>query len=190
MDIAGWDQRYESESAQRQADRPPTALVLQAIEQEQPGHALDLACGSGRNSLELARLGWRVTAIDGSAKAIELLRWSAQSRGLSMTTRVADLQSAEFHLPEAQWDLVLICYYLQRDLLEAAKRSVRPGGQMVVVVHTTEGQEEEPTQSRLRPGELQAYFADWQILHRYEGKPADPEHKRAVSEIIARRPAR
>jgi hypothetical protein len=35
---------------------------------------------------------------------------------------------------------------------------------------------------------LLSYFEDWEILHQYEGKPNDPEHRRSVAEIVARRP--
>jgi len=40
----------------------------------------------------------------------------------------------------------------------------------------------------LRPGELQRFFAGWEMLHEFEGKPVDAPHHRAVAEIVARRP--
>ena len=62
-----------------------------------------------------------------------------------------------------------------------------PGAIVLAIVHITEPGEE-PTYKRLRPGELRSYFDGWEILHSYEGKPADPDHQRAVAEIVARRP--
>jgi hypothetical protein len=35
---------------------------------------------------------------------------------------------------------------------------------------------------------LEKYFAGWEISHRYQGKPNDSAHHRAVAEIVARRP--
>lgn len=185
MDIAGWEKRYRAAEGPR--EKTPTKLVLDTAAGLLPGQALDLACGTGRNALALARLGWQVTAIDGSEAAIGALRERAQTGGLTLETTVADLQDPEFSLPEAGWDLVMLCYYLQRNLIERAKHAVLPGGHLLVVVHTTEGTEE-PTESRLRPGELIGYFQDWSVIHSFEGKPNDPEHKRSVAEVVVRRP--
>ena len=82
-----------------------------------------------------------------------------------------------------------MCYYLQRDLFEPVKRGVKPGGVALVIVHMFEPGHEQSRFS-VQPGELAKYFEGWEILHSYEGKPKDPEHKRAVAEIVARLPGR
>lgn len=189
MDIQGWDERYRNKRRpQEDFAASATKLVVETAERLTPGDALDLACGTGRNALWLAERGWRVKAVDGSAAAIESLQAEAQRRDLPVETEIADL-TAGYAIVEATWDLVLIAYYLQRDLFEPARRGVRPGGTTIAIVHITrEG--EEPTESRLRPGELEGYFAGWEITHRYEGKPNDPAHQRPVAEIVARRPSR
>ena len=64
-----------------------------------------------------------------------------------------------------------------------------PGGLLLAIVHIAE-QGEEPTKTRLMPGELAKYFSDWGIVYRYEGKPHDSNHQRSVAEIAARRPGR
>ena len=190
MDIQGWEERYRSEARTGTTESSgPTKLVVDTARNLPAGRALDLACGSGRNALWLAAEGWQIQALDGAAAAIEMLRESARHTGLVLSAQVADLQSSSFYLAKAAWDLVIICYYLQVDLIARAKEAVQPGGVLLVIVHTTEGSEE-PTPSRLRPGELEQFFADWEILHRYEGKPDDPAHRRRVAEIVARRPAK
>lgn len=188
MDIQGWEQRYKSRG--RAADdltAPPTPLLVSFADMLPPAKALDLACGAGRNSLWLASRGWTVTAVDGSAAAIAALRDLAREQRLEVNARVADLERSGFPITPESWDLVAICYYLQRDLMEPAKEGVKPGGSILVIVHITENGEA-PTKSRLRPGELAGYFTGWEILHSYEGKPNDPAHRRAVAEIVARRP--
>jgi hypothetical protein len=40
----------------------------------------------------------------------------------------------------------------------------------------------------LRGGELRQFFAGWDILHDFEGKPAGAPHQPTVAEIVARRP--
>ena len=188
MDIRGWNERYRTrERSAEDLYAPPTPLVVKFAEKLRPGKALDLACGTGRNSVWLAGNGWEVSAVDGSEAAIDTLQSRAEASQLSINASVADLQQHEFSVQSGSFDLVLICYYLQRDLFEPAKAALKPGGSLIAIVHTTEGGEQ-PTASRLRPGELKGFFLDWEILHFYEGKPADPAHKRAVAEIVARRP--
>jgi hypothetical protein len=40
----------------------------------------------------------------------------------------------------------------------------------------------------LRPGELVRFFEGWEILHLFEGRANDTAHRRAVAQIVARRP--
>jgi len=192
MEISGWDERYRSGArAAEDLEAAPTPLLVETAKLLAPGkpprNALDLACGAGRNALWLAEYGWSVTAVDGSAAAIEILRSRASERGIPLDAIVADLENHEYLIEPSQWDLISICYYLQRDLFNPAKRGVVPGGILIVIVHVTEPGEE-PTAYRLRPGELEQYFAGWEILHLREGKPNDSAHQRSVAEIVARRP--
>jgi SAM-dependent methyltransferase len=52
---------------------------------------LDVPCGSGRHSLELARRGHRVTGLDVSAEAIDFARGCARDEGLDVDLRVGDM---------------------------------------------------------------------------------------------------
>lgn len=187
MDIHEWDQRYRSsENAKEPLELSPNPLLASAAENLSPGNALDLACGAGRNAIWLAQRGWRVTAVDGSQAAIELLQRRAQARGLAIETRVADLERGEYRVELCSWDLIAICFYLQTSLIEAAKGGVALGGVVLVIVHISLPGEE-PTVHQLRPGELRQHFSGWEILHDHEGQPNDPEHKRLSAEIVARR---
>jgi len=189
MDIRGWDERYRTRArAAEDFSSEPAALVVKVASLLTPGCALDLACGSGRNALWLAAQGWDVTAVDGSAVAIEMLRESATQRSLTIRTAVADLESHQYAITPGAWDLIVICYYLQRELLEPAKRGLAPGGLLISIAHLTEPGEA-PTAHRLNTGELKQFFAGWTVLHYREGQPKDPNHLRPVAEIVARRPA-
>src|SRR5689334_10503914 len=92
----------------------PEALLVLVPELPAPGRALDLACGAGRNAIYLARLGWRVTAVDSSPAAIARLRERAE--GLPVESRVADLERGEFPIEPHGYDLICDFYYLQRSL--------------------------------------------------------------------------
>jgi tellurite methyltransferase len=188
MEIQGWDERYRSgDRAKEDLESPPNPLLLETAGRVKPGAALDLACGTGRNALWLAEHGWKVAAVDGAPAAIEILRRRALERGLDVEASVTDLEKGVYKIEEAAWDLIVMCFYLQRSLFEPAKKGTRPGGLVLAIVHISEpGQQ--PTEHQLRPGELEKNFRGWEILHYREGSPNDPAHKRISAEIVARRP--
>src|SRR6516164_2148443 len=129
MDIRGWDERYRTAAGPKEdLEAAPVPLLMRVAKGLPPGNALDLACGAGRNALWLAGLGWKVTAVDGSTAAVDILRRRATERRLGIDALVADLEKGEFKIKPSDWDLIAICYYLQLDLIELAKQGVRPGG--------------------------------------------------------------
>ena len=68
-----WEEYYESTGDRRHRDTLEKALV-RFDKEEAVGHAVDLGCGNGRDTIELLRRGWSVLAIDAQASAIESLR--------------------------------------------------------------------------------------------------------------------
>jgi tellurite methyltransferase len=185
MRIEEWDARYRSGERAEDLFTAPTPLVVRTAEKLEPGCALDLACGTGRNSIWLAKHGWTVTAVDGAPTAIDFL--NQRAGGLEIRTRVADLEGV-FRIEPASWDLILTCYYLQRSLIPSIRAGLRPGGVAVVIVHLAQPGEA-TTYKHSAPGELRDLFADWDVLHYFEGQPEEAAHKRAVAEVVARKPA-
>ena len=110
MDIKLWEARYRSREREKEDfDATPAGLLVETVKHVPPGRALDLACGTGRNALWLAEHGWAVTAVDGSQAAIDVLQQRASARGLSIETRVADLEAGQYSIEPSTWDLVTIC---------------------------------------------------------------------------------
>lgn len=186
-----WDAKW----AKRQRDGAlandrPHPLVVQFAAQLKPGRALDVACGTGRNALYLAELGWQVTAVDSSKVAIELLTERACELGISVDARVADLEKGEFIIEPDSYDLIVNCCYLQRDLFPAIKAGVRIGGVVIAVIAIMDDnlnlKPMNPT-FLLQPGELRSEFESWKLLHDFEGKPEEKSDQRMMAEIIADR---
>jgi SAM-dependent methyltransferase len=96
---------------------------------------LDLACGSGRHSLELVRRGFDVVGADISPQLLEIARRDAEAEALDATFVEADLRELEF---DAEFDLVLSLNdgaigYLETEAenlrtFEVVSRSLKPGG--------------------------------------------------------------
>jgi SAM-dependent methyltransferase len=54
--------------------RPPRPTLTFALDRmPEPGFAVDLGCGNGRDTVELLRRGWQVLAIDSEPEAIALM---------------------------------------------------------------------------------------------------------------------
>lgn len=88
----------------------PRATLLDALERfEQPGLAVDLGSGTGRDTAELVRRGWRVIAIDGEPESMVRLAARRDLDHSLVTTQIArfeqatwpavDLVNSSFSLP-------------------------------------------------------------------------------------------
>ena len=178
-----WDQHFADPSYVNSTADP---LLIHAAEMLPPGRALDLACGLGRHALYLARLGWRVTAVDSSAVAIRLLR--TQSTGLPIDTHFADLERGHFAILPDSYELTCDFLYLQRNLFPQIREGVHPGGIFAGAIHIfQEGCSATPCNPNflLQPGELRSFFDGWKVLFYSEG--GDPGRSRRTARIIARR---
>ena len=134
-----WEHRY-GESDRVWSGKPNQRLV-QEVANLPPGHALDLGCGEGADSVWLAEQGWNVVAVDVSATALQRGAAAAQARG------VADRIDWQCHdlaetFPEGEYDLATAAYFLspiplpRTEILRAAAHAVRPGGVLLLLSHT------------------------------------------------------
>jgi SAM-dependent methyltransferase len=131
-----WDARYAEPKLLWSAT--PNRFLVAEVAGLEPGRALDLACGEGRNALWLVERGWRVTAVDFSGVAIEKAQRRAQDEGQEVDFVCADL--LEYEPEEAGYNLVLV-FYLQLPAVELAQvlargaRALAPGGTFLLVGH-------------------------------------------------------
>lgn len=184
--IEQWNDRYR---AGQQVFDSPSPLVVEFTRDVPPGAALDLASGPGRNALYLAERGWRVTAVDGSPVAIDLLLARARQRKLEIDARALDLEAGELDLSNQTYDLILSCYYFQRSLIPAIQAALRPGGLLIAISHIADADQPQGTPTRTYPGELRELFQGWRVLHDREGQPGESCHRHAVAELVARKSA-
>jgi len=133
-----WNARYAGSELLWTAQ--PNRLFASEAERLEPGRALDLACGEGRNAVWLAERGWRTTGVDFSDVAIEKAQRLAASRGVEVDWIVADVLE---HVPARRaFDLVAVLYLqLPRgelaEALRAAAGALAPGGTLLALGHDT-----------------------------------------------------
>jgi SAM-dependent methyltransferase len=136
MQGADWDARYAAEPLLWGTG--PNQFVRSRLAQAEPGAAVDLASGNGRNALWLARRGWRVTAVDVSAVALAQGMERARELGLQIDWQECDVRG---WTPAEPVDLVLVAYLhlpvaeLTAVLISAA-RNLTPGGRLLYVGHS------------------------------------------------------
>jgi tellurite methyltransferase len=153
------------------------------------GPVLDLACGAGENGLYLAQLGLPVVLADRSAAALAEARRSAAERGLKPVFREVDLEAGGTPLEEEHYRGILVFRYLHRPLIRHIRLAMRRGGILVYETFTSEqpkyGVPRNP-HYLLQPGELAGWFADWEVIHSFEGLLEEP--LRAMAQIVCRKP--
>lgn len=136
MDAHEWDTRYSATETMWSYE--PNVFLVPRVEPLEPGRALDLGCGEGRNALWLAARGWDVTAVDFSKVAVDRGRGWAEQRSLDVVFEVADV--IEYRPEPGAFDLVIVFYLqLPRDevqqVLGHAVEALAPGGTLLVVAH-------------------------------------------------------
>ncbi len=140
--------------------------------------------GRGRHALLLARQGFITFGVDATCEAVQDAIAAADREGLAIRGWCADLTVAP--LPVSAFDVVIVARYLQRDLFDAIKASVKPGGCVIYETFTVAQLElgfgPKSPAHLLRPGELKSIFGAWEILF-YEEVNA-PE---AVARLVAQR---
>jgi SAM-dependent methyltransferase len=116
----------------------PNRFLVAEVAGLEPGTALDLACGAGRNAVWLAEQGWTVTAADFSEVALENAGRLSAERGVEVDWVLADLR--EWQPAPRGFDLVVVLYLqLPSDergvVLGRAAEAVAPGGTVLVIGH-------------------------------------------------------
>ncbi len=107
-----------------------------------PLDVLDLGCGTGFLSMQLAELGHRVTGIDVAAAMLAMARNKAAARGLTVNFRYADAEAPD--LPAASFDLIVERHVLwtlphPAAALDSWRHLLRSDGRLVLIEGHWEG---------------------------------------------------
>jgi SAM-dependent methyltransferase len=181
-----WDDVFRS--GKIQFNRNASKLLQYAIRDRQPGRAVDLGMGEGRNAVFLAAKGWQVTGVDISPEAIKQANARAVAAHVSIHAITDDLD--RFDPGCAQWDLIVLLYMhawfheSKRNVPEVLAAALKPGGLLVIEGYAGD-------QSAFQTNEVVRDFDKLKIIH-YEDvvDEADwaPGQKSRVIRFIAQKP--
>lgn len=176
-----WEARYRRGS--HGDGDPPRWLDELDAELPRSGRALDVAAGTGRLALWLARRGLETTAVDVSTEALRQAHRAAEAAGLPLATLELDLEKDA--LPPGPFAAIGCFFYLQRDLFPAAQERLRPGGCLICELPTRRNLERHARPGPrylLEPGELLSLVAPLELVYYREGWIGD----RAIARVVAR----
>jgi ubiquinone/menaquinone biosynthesis C-methylase UbiE len=100
---------------------------------------LDVGCGAGLLTVDLARRGLRGVGIDGAASMIASCQEEARRLGISEQWQYLQADVERIPFPDGSFDVAICCgviEYLRSDddLLREVRRVLRPGGRFILCV--------------------------------------------------------
>ncbi|WP_040766603.1 class I SAM-dependent methyltransferase [Sulfurimonas gotlandica] len=176
-----WNEKYLEKPKQENV----SALVEKYINHANVGHAIDLACGTGRNTHFLALKGFEVDAVDISDVALKEVKKTSSINKID-----ADLD--KYNIAPNKYDLIVNVNYLNRRLVSQMKEALKPGG--VVIFETfliAHGDFKLPTMNLdylLRKNELLHYFIGLDVIYYEERIDTNLKGERVkVASIVAKK---
>lgn len=181
-----WDQKYKN-TPYLLKKREASKKLVEALQYVEGKDVLEVACGTGRNSIYLAHLGYSIDAVDISSVALENLNKHALS---NISTLEVDL---EFFTPsENSYDLIVQTNFLDRDLIPKLLESLRVNGVIFIETYMEDEINEKSASNPnflLKKDELKSFFdKNFQFLDydEFENEPTDMYRMKKQS-IIARK---
>jgi SAM-dependent methyltransferase len=194
-----WDTHYRGRPCRALGEPNPLLIEwLPRLEIESASPlAADVACGSGRHAIYLARRGWRVEALDISAVALEGLATTARTESLDVTCLLRDFEpvppATMPSFPPDRYDLAVVMRYTNLPLIGMLAGAIRPGGYLIAEAYLKSdrpgGGPHNPAY-RVAPGEFEAVVArHFDLVDCREGMAVGRSGEPApMVQVVARRP--
>lgn len=120
-----WEKKYQ-EKPNLLTQREPSEKLVSIINKIQGRKALDVACGSGKHSIYLAKNDFKVEAIDIAQEALDNLNKKAFP---NITTTCLDLDD---FTPTKQYDIIIKTNFLDRTLIPKLKNALTVNGVLFI----------------------------------------------------------
>lgn len=152
-----WDNKYK-ELPKLLEKRDPCEKLVKYINKVSKGKALDVACGSGRNTIYMAGNGFKVDALDISSVALESL---SKLENPNINTLLVDLD--EYTFQENFYNLITKTNFLDRDIIEKIKKALKKDGIIIIETYMEDENNEKKDSNPdylLKKDELKSFFTD------------------------------
>ena len=178
-------QRWNVRHVEKPMKHTVSPILEKYIANVHVGNALDLACGTGRNTHFLENLGFNIDAVDLSDFALGCIKDSS-----SITKIEVDLDT--YNLEKNSYDLIVNTNYLNRRLMAQMIDALVEGG--VVIFETFIVAHDKPEQGSMNPNfllaknELLNCFIDLDIIYYDERSDINMRGERVkIASLVARK---
>lgn len=132
-----WDERYSTE--EYAYGTKANAFLKSHANSLPKGKVLSLAEGEGRNAVFLAKAGYQVTAVDGSAVGLAKAEKLAKQNDVELELIHADL--TQFDMGENAWHGIISIFFplsaeFRKPLHSKVMRALKPGGVYLLEAYT------------------------------------------------------
>jgi 2-polyprenyl-3-methyl-5-hydroxy-6-metoxy-1,4-benzoquinol methylase len=134
-----WNERYNSE--EYFFGKEPNDFFKEVIDNIQPGKALFIGEGEGRNSVYAASLGWDVDAIDVSEVGKQKAEKLSAERNVKINYKISN--AFDFTYLQNTYDAVVLIYFhveneKRDEYYKQIISSIKPGGNIILLVYDEE----------------------------------------------------
>lgn len=160
-----WDEKY-SKTPKLLENRDVSIKLKNLLKEVKGKRTLDIACGAGRNSIFLAKLGFEVEAYDISEVALKKLDEKAYK---NITTKCIDLEN--FIPSKSSYDLIVMTNYLDRNIIPNLANALKKDGILFIETYMEHKDNEKPNSNPdflLKKEELKTFFDENFIIIDYD----------------------
>ncbi|MEA3289348.1 MAG: methyltransferase domain-containing protein [Campylobacterota bacterium] len=181
-----WDKKYK-ENQKLQLPRDPSKKLVSIVGKIKGKNALDIACGTGRNSLYLAKNNFKVEALDISQVAIDIL---TKENHPNIKTTTIDLEG--FTPSKNCYDIIIMTNYLDRDIIHHLSQALKKEGFLIIETYMDHENNTKPDSNPdflLKKDELKSFFDDKFKIVEYDEFDNEPYelYKMKKQSIIVQR---
>ncbi len=162
QDKIKWDKKYQ-ETPTLLENRNPSNKLTKIVSKTKGNKALEIACGAGRNSIYLAKVGFNVEALDISKIALNTLKKQGYT---NIITKCIDLE--DYHPTLDSYNLIIMTNYLDRNIIPHLANALTKDGILFIETYMDDKENEKRNSNPdflLKPDELKTFFDEnYEIL--------------------------
>ncbi|MDI6737485.1 MAG: methyltransferase domain-containing protein [Nanoarchaeota archaeon] len=147
--------------------KKPSQIVTKAVKYMPPGNILDIGSGDGRNALFLAKLGFKVAALEKDLASIQMLKLNLKQAKLKVKIIPEDIEKFKFNEPYSTIIAISVLHFLPKaNMLKVINKiqNYTSKGGINIISAFTESNPSKNFPHLFKAGELKKLYSGWRII--------------------------